>query len=498
MLRRLTPGAGDANALPMLDLRPVGYVIGLLVAMLGLTMLLPMLVDLATGDEHWSVFLECAILTFLTGGFVALSCQTAKGKGLTIQQTFLLTTGVWLTLPLFGALPFLLGDTEARFVDAFFEAMSGLTTTGSTVFAGLETMPKGLLLWRGLLQWLGGIGIIVVAMVFLPELRVGGMQIFRSEGFDTFGKILPRATEISSRISVIYLALTMMCALAYILTGMNAFDATVHAMTTIATGGFANYDASFGAFSGGTEYVAVVFMLLAALPFVRFVQLTAGSAKPLFADSQIRAFFMTAAAIVALIGAWQFFIVGVQTEAGFRKVLFNSVSILTGTGYASADYMLWGSFPVAILFFTGLIGGCAGSTACSIKVFRYQLLFASIRVQLMKIQQPRGVFTPRYQGRRVDEDVLNSVMSFFVFFTVTLGVLAVLLGMTGLDFTTALSGAAAALANIGPGLGDTIGPSGNFADINDAAKWLLSAGMLIGRLELLAVYAILTTQFWRS
>ncbi|WP_127115982.1 TrkH family potassium uptake protein [Shimia sediminis] len=482
----------------MIDLRPVGYVIGLLVAMLGLVMLLPMLVDIVSGDEHWSVFLECAILTFLTGGFVALSCQTAKGKGLTIQQTFLLTTGVWLTLPLFGALPFLLGETEARFVDAFFEAMSGLTTTGSTVFSGLEEMPKGLLLWRGLLQWLGGIGIIVVAMVFLPELRVGGMQIFRSEGFDTFGKILPRATEISSRISVIYLAMTMMCALAYVLTGMNGFDATVHAMTTIATGGFANYDNSFGAFGPGTEYVAVIFMLLAALPFVRFVQLTAGTARPLFQDSQIRAFILTAVGVVGVIWAWQFFVAGVHTEAGIRKAMFNGVSILTGTGYASADYMLWGSFPVAVLFFTGLIGGCAGSTACSIKVFRYQLLFASIRAQLAKVQQPRGVFTPRYQGRRVDEDVLNSVMSFFVFFTVTLGVLAVLLGLTGLDFTTALSGAAAALANIGPGLGDTIGPAGNFAALNDTAKWLLSAGMLIGRLELLAVYAILTTQFWRA
>ncbi|WP_372885132.1 TrkH family potassium uptake protein [Shimia sp.] len=482
----------------MIDLRPVGYVIGLLVALLGLTMLLPMLVDFASGNDHWPVFLESAILTFVTGGFVALSCQTAKGKGLTIQQTFLLTTGVWLTLPLFGALPFLLGETDARFVDAFFEAMSGLTTTGSTVFSGLEELPKGLLLWRGLLQWLGGIGIIVVAMVFLPELRVGGMQIFRSEGFDTFGKILPRATEISSRISVIYLALTMMCALAYLMTGMNGFDATVHAMTTIATGGFANYDASFGAFAGGAEYVAVVFMLLAALPFVRFVQLTAGSAQPLFGDSQIRAFFLTAAAIVAVIGLWQFLVAGVQTEAGIRKVLFNTVSILTGTGYASTDYMMWGSFPVVVLFFTGLIGGCAGSTACSIKVFRYQLLFASIKIQLLQIQQPRGVFTPRYQGRRIDEEVLNSVMSFFVFFTVTMGLLAVVLGLTGLDFTTALSGAAAALANIGPGLGERIGPAGNFASLNDTAKWVLSAGMLIGRLELLAVYAILTTQFWRA
>ncbi len=366
------------------------------------------------------------------------------------------------------------------------------------ILSGLENLPRGLQLWRGLLQWLGGVGIIVVAMVFLPELRVGGMQIFRSEGFDTFGKILPRATEIASRISVIYVALTMVCALTYVVTGMNAFDATVHAMTTVATGGFANYDASFGAFGPMTEYAAVVFMLLAALPFVRFVQLTAGDAAPLFKDTQIRAFFSTAVVLVLVLTGWQMLNSNFSGEENFRKTLFNTVSLLTGTGFASADYMLWGPFPITLLFLTGLIGGCAGSTACSIKIFRYQLLFASIKVQLQRIRTPHGVFTPRYDGRAVSSDVLNSVMSFFVFFIVTMGIVSWGLAMTGLDFTTSVSGAAAALANIGPGLGDQIGPAGNFASLNDSAKWMLSIAMLIGRLELLAVYAILTVQFWRA
>ena len=487
-----------ANAAIMFDLRPVGYVIGLLVTVLGVAMLLPMLVDISQGDGHWPVFAKSMLITVLSGVLMALACANGVREGLTIQQTFLLTTSVWVALPLFGALPFVFGATEARFVDAFFEAMSGLTTTGSTVFSGLETLPKGLLLWRGILQWLGGIGIIVVAMVFLPELRVGGMQIFRSEGFDTFGKILPRATEIASRISVIYLTLTLVCAFSYVLSGMDPFDATVHAMTTIATGGFANYDASFGVFTGGTEYVATVFMLLAALPFVRFVQLSAGSAKPLMQDTQIHAFFGTAVVIVGLIALWNVVQAEELSEVAIRKALFNTVSLLTGTGYASADYMQWGSFAIAVLFFTGLIGGCAGSTACSIKVFRYQLLFASIKSQLRKTRSPHGIFTPRYAGRPVGEDVLNSVMSFFVFFIVTLGLLAVALGMTGLDFITSVSGAAAALANIGPGLGEEIGPAGNFASLNDTAKWLLATAMLIGRLELMAVYAILTVGFWRA
>ena len=355
----------------MVDLRPVGYVVGLMVMALGLAMILPLLVDIAEARGHWSVFAQCSILTVLVGGLVALTCKNGVKAGLTIQQTFLLTTGVWVILPLFGALPFILGDTDLRFVDAFFEAMSGLTTTGSTVLSGLQDLPKGLLLWRGLMQWLGGIGIIVVAMVFLPELRVGGMQIFRTEGFDTFGKILPRATEISSRISVIYLALTLICVMAYMLAGLNAFDATVHAMTTVATGGFANYDASFGDLGGAVEYVAVIFMMLAALPFVRFVQLTSGTAKPLLNDPQVRVFFVTAFGLVLVLVLWQFTQSNANGEIAFRKVLFNTVSILTGTGYASADYMQWGSFPVALLFFVGLIGGCAGSTACSIKIFRY-------------------------------------------------------------------------------------------------------------------------------
>jgi trk system potassium uptake protein TrkH len=292
----------------MVDLRPVGYVVGLMVMTLGLAMLLPMAVDLAEGSGHWTVFAESALLTMLVGGLVSLSCRNAVQEGLTIQQTFLVTTLVWMTLPIFGALPFMMGATEARVVDAVFEAMSGLTTTGATVFTGLETLPKGLLLWRGLLQWLGGIGIIVVAMVFLPELRVGGMQIFRSEGFDTLGKILPRATEISSSISIIYIGITLTCALAYMVTGMDAFDATVHAFTTVATGGFSTYDASFGAFSGSAEWVATVFMILAALPFVRYVQLMSGGAS-ILEDRQVRSFLILIAglSLMTALVLWQRF-----------------------------------------------------------------------------------------------------------------------------------------------------------------------------------------------
>ena len=482
----------------MIDLRPVGYVIGILLALLGGAMVLPFLVDLAEGRGQWMVFAQSAIITGLFGTLLAIACSNGIKEGLTIQQTFLLTTGVWFALPLFGALPFVFGATEARYVDAFFEAMSGLTTTGSTVLSGLETLPKGLLLWRGILQWLGGIGIIVVAMVFLPELRVGGMQIFKAEAFDTLGKILPRATTISIQISFIYVSITMACIVAYFSVGMSAFDATVHAMTTVATGGFSNYDASFAAFPAAVEYVAVVFMILAALPFVRYVQLLNGNQTAVFKDAQVRS-FLTVIFVLVVITALILLSFGqLENETAVRKALFNITSIISGTGYASSDYMQWGSFLVTLFFFIGLIGGCAGSTACSVKIFRYQLVFASVKTQLMKIKSPNGVFVPQYDGRAIDDEVLSSVMSFFTFFLATLGAVAVLLGMTGLDFITSLSAAASALANIGPGLGPEIGPTGNFSGLNDTAKWILSAAMLIGRLELLAVYAILTVQFWRA
>ncbi len=482
----------------MLDFRPVGYVIGLLVAALGVTMIAPLGADMVAGNGHWPVFAQSAILTILTGGLVAGSCANGVTAGLSLRQTFLLTTLVWLSLPLFGAIPFVLGATNADFTDAFFEAMSGLTTTGATVFSGLEALPDGLKLWRGILQWLGGVGIIVVAMVFLPELRVGGMQIFRTEGFDTSGKILPRAGEIASRISVIYLVLTITCAMAYSAFGMSDFDAMVHAMTTVATGGMSNWDASFANYSPAVHYTAIVFMLLAALPFVRYVQLLAGTAKPFFVDPQIRAFLALVLGCSALVAAWVWGRDGGITEPALRHALFNITSIMSGTGYASADYMQWGTFPIVMFFFVGLIGGCAGSTACSVKVFRYQLLFASIKSQMRQIHSPHGMFVPRYNGHAVSADVLNSVMAFFVAFLVSLGLAAMLLGMTGLDFITSVSGAAAALANIGPGLGAEIGPAGNYAGINDTAKWILALTMLVGRLEIMAVLTILSVQFWRQ
>ncbi|ABD54776.1 TrkH family potassium uptake protein [Jannaschia sp. CCS1] len=482
----------------MFDLRPVGYVLGLLVFTLGVTMVIPLGADVWAGNGHWGAFAEAAAVTIVTGIFLTLACANGVTEGLSIQQTFFLTTGVWLVLPLFGALPFIFGEPGARVVDAVFEAMSAMTTTGSTVITDLDNLPVGVNLWRGLMQWFGGIGIIVVAMVFLPELRVGGMQIFRSESFDTMGKILPRAGEIASRITVIYLGLTIACGLAYLAVGMAPFDAAMHALTTLSTGGFSNYNASFGAFQGPAEYVAAVFMILASLPFVRYIQLVAGTAKPILVDTQIRAYLGIIVLLTIVFTVYRLVVSGDSIEHGVREGVFNVTSIISGTGYSSTNYELWGPAAPVMFFFIGLIGGCAGSTSCSIKVFRYQLLFASISTQVRRIYAPHGIFEPKFEGRPVAEEVISSVMAFFVLFFVLLGIIAVLLGLTGLDVVTSISGAATALGNIGPGLGDIIGPSGNFAPLNDTAKWILTAAMLVGRLELMAVLVLFTATFWRA
>jgi trk system potassium uptake protein TrkH len=481
----------------MIDLRPVGYVIGLLVAALGVTMLAPMALDFASGDDNGWAFLESAIVTVLFGGLLALACANGVGKSLTIQQAFLLTTGVWAVAPAFGALPFILGAPEARFVDAYFEAMSGVTTTGSTVFVGLDTLPMGTNLWRGILQWLGGLGIIIVAMLFLPVMKVGGMQFFRSEGFDTLGKVLPRALDISAALLRIYIAMTLIFAVVYYALGMSGFDAVVHGLTTISTGGFSTRDHSFAEFQGAPEYAAALFMVLASVPFIRFVQLIQGNVRPLFVDVQIRAYVRW---ILYATGAIAVFLVagGAEIEPTVREAFFNVISTFSGTGYSSTDVTVWGSFPFVILLLVGAIGGCTASTGCSIKVFRYLVLFEAIKSQIRQMYSPNMVTIPTLEGRRIEADVINSVILLFSLFILTFGTISVLLAMTGLEMRTAITAAWTSVFNIGPAFGPEVGPTGAMNAFPDSAKWLMSFGMLLGRLEMVSVLVIFTARFWRA
>ncbi len=481
----------------MLDLRPVSYVIGLLVAVLGATMFAPMALDLARGDPEWETFLQAGVVTLVTGVFVAFASANGVSKGINIRLAFLLTTGVWVALPAFGAIPFIIGETKLSLSDAVFEAMSGMTTTGATVIEGLETHSMGILLWRGILQWLGGLGIVIVAMIFLPVMKVGGMQFFQSEGFDTSGKALPRALDIAKGLLVIYIVLTLMCAGAYYVAGMDAFNSVVHSFTTVATGGFSTADASFGAFPGAPQYVGALFMFLASVPFIRLLQAMRGDIKPFFRDSQLRTYLLWTAYAVALIVVFRTSLLGEFSEPMFRETLFNTVSVFSGTGYVDGDMLSWGSFPLAILFCVGAIGGCSGSTGCSIKVFRYQILLRAMATQIRKMYSPSRVVPVRFEGRTVSKSVLDSIILLFSCFILSFGVLIVLLSMTGITFLSAVTAAWTSIFNIGPIFGAEVPVSGAIHGFPDSAKWLMTFGMLIGRLEIVSVFVLFLPRFWR-
>ncbi len=481
----------------MPTLRPILLVNGLMLSTLGLTMLVPALLDAVVGDTDWEVFLAGAFITCFVGAGLIFSSRGGQ-REINQRQAFLLTTSSWLVLPAFGALPFAFSALDLGYADSFFEAMSGLTTTGSTVIVGLDLAPPGILMWRAILQWLGGIGIVVTAIAILPMLRIGGMQLFRMESADQSEKILPRAAQITGAIGGIYLALTAACVLAYWLAGMNGFEAVVHAMTTIATGGFSTSDASLGHFdSAAVDYLAAFFMIVGSLPFLLYFQVLRGRPLALWRDSQVRGFLAVLAVALIMVIAHRVLTSDVALAEAIRHATFNVTSILTGTGYSTTDYGEWGDFVVVVLFFAMFIGGCAGSTSCGIKVFRFQILLATLRVQLSQLLRPHGVTIARFNREPIPEAVMHSVTSFFFVFAASFGILAMILAAQGLEFMTAVSGAATALANVGPGLGEVIGPGGNFASLPDSAKWTLAFAMLLGRLELFTVLVLFTPAFWR-
>ena len=482
----------------MREYRAVFLVNGVLLLILGVAMLVPALLDAWAGHPDWQVFLAAAFLTGFVGAALAISCW-GSGENLQLRQAFVLTTTVWVTTPAFGALPFVFADLDLSYTDAFFEAMSGITTTGSTVISDLEYAPPGILIWRALLQWMGGIGIIVTAVAILPLLQVGGMQLFRLESSDASDKVLPRTAQIAGAISIIYLSLSMICAFVYWAAGMPAFEAAAHSMSTIATGGFSTSDLSIGVYDSALiDYTAVVFMIIGSLPFLLYFQTLRGQPLALWQDSQVRWFFSILVAAVGCMVLYQVGENGLPIDKAMRYTVFNVTSILTGTGYTTDDYGQWGGFAVVMFFFVMFIGGCAGSTSCGIKIFRFQVLYAAARSQMSRLLQPHGVFVANFNRRPIPESVMDSVMSFFFLFILSFAVMAVALSFMGLDFITAVSGAGTAIANVGPGLGNVIGPSGTFAPLPDMAKWLLALGMLLGRLEVLTVLVLFTRAFWRS
>ena len=482
----------------VIDLRPVLFVVGLLLSALAGVMLIPAIVDIILGYPDWRAFVFAAAATLFVGGALAFATYTEKPR-LGLRQAFLVTAVCWLSATIFAALPFTLMSVPLSYTDAFFEAMSGITTTGSTVMIGLDHAPPGILLWRALLQWMGGIGIIVTAVAVLPMLQVGGMQLFRMESSSRTDKALPRAAPLAGWIGIIYASMTGIWAILLWVAGMSPFDALTHAMTTIATGGFATSDQSIGAYSQPMiHWIITLGMIAGSLPFVLYLQAVRGRSRPLLEDMQVRWFLGTLGFVIVGLTVAQVVFLDQDAGRALRLGAFNATSIMTGTGYVTDEYDRWGSFAPAVFFVIMFIGGCAGSTTCGIKIFRFQILFAAAGAQLKRLVQPHGVFIAYYNRKPISSDVVESVMTFSLVYAAGFATLTIALSVLGLDFLTAASGAATAISNVGPGLGDVIGPSGTFAALPATAKWLLAAGMLFGRLEFFTILVLFVPSFWRS
>jgi trk system potassium uptake protein TrkH len=480
------------------NLRAAIHVSAVFATWLAALMLVPALADLYYGNPDWVVF---AISSAVIAALAIIIAAATRGirPAYSTRFAFLQVNLLWLTFAVAGAVPFVESSLQMSLADAFFESMSGITTTGSTVISGLDGLPPGLLLWRSILQWVGGLGVIALGLFILPYLRIGGTSVFRLESSDRYDRPFSRMSTFASSIIGIYLASTLLCAVLYAMTGMTGFDAVNHAMTTVSTGGYSTHDDSFAHFpSLATQWVAIVFMLIGATPFTALVVLMLRGRLDTFRDNQVVVMLAYALGLSALVAIYLDVTHAEELALGIEHAVFNIVSLITTTGYANYDYLQWGPFAIAIVFMATFLGGCSGSTSGGVKTYRWIALYGIMRRALDRFIYPNAVASVRSGRDIVDEETLDIVLLFFTAFILLWSLLTVALTLTGTDFITAMSGILTALANVGPGLGPVIGPAGNFAPLPDMAKWILSFAMLLGRLEIFTVLVLLSPAFWRE
>lgn len=480
-------------------LGPTLLILGAILNILALFMLVPLALSITYNSDNQLAFFSSAAITSLVGIVFLLIGKKSRLDFMQPRQVFLITTSAWTGVSLFSALPFILIDHPLSLADAVFEAVSGVTSTGSSVMAGLDSLPKDILLWRSMLNWIGGVGIIGMAIAILPFLRVGGMRLFKTESSDWSDKAMPRAQSLMAMIIYCYLLLSLICCLAFWLAGMDFFNAVNHAMTTVSTGGFSTSDSSFAQFDSLLiHWIAIIFMLAGAFPFVLFVRLLVNKKFIVFKDTQVRGLLWVVAVTTLLLTAQLILTNQMDPLRALTMACFNLVSVITTTGFASGDYQLWGPLALIIFFFATFIGGCSGSTTGGIKVFRLQIFGGLVKEQIMTAIHPRAIISRRYNNRLISSEIIASSISYMFLMTACLVTIAVILALTGLDLVTSFTGAATAVMNVGPGLGPIIGPAGNFSTLSDTAKWALSAGMLLGRLEFLTILVLFTPAFWRA
>ena len=481
----------------MSNYKTVFFTLGLLQIILGLSMIIPIIAQILYNETD-AGFIGSGLISIVFGMLFFLS-NLDHDKKINLQQAFVLTSLSWLSIAVFGSLPFIFSKLDLSITDAFFESMSGITTTGSTIITNLDVAPKGILLWRAMLQWLGGIGIIIMAITLMPIMNVGGMQLFKISSSDTTEKVMPKTKEIAIRLILIYSCLTTLCLIIYKICGMNLFDSFTHSMTTIATGGFSNYNESIGYFKNPyIEITSIFFILCGSIPFIVYLKFLNGERSIFKSDTQIKGFLKILFISILILFLYLSLINKSFTEISFLSVSFNVISILTGTGYVTDNFSNWGNFPLIFFLILMFIGGCAGSTSCGIKIFRVQILYEFFSNQIKKIIYPHGIFNLKYGKQNINNKFMSSVITFIYLYVVIFFIVTALLSVSGLDLITSISAAATSISNVGPGLGDNIGPNGNFSSLSDYSKWILSFAMILGRLELFAILVLFIPSFWRK
>ena len=482
----------------MFNFKPIALVGGTVICTVGFLLFIPLVTEIIYQTESWQSYAVPILIYLIVGGSLVITNRNVELK-ISIKEAFLITTLSWMLLSILCAVPFIYAQSSLSIVDSIFESMSGITTTGATILINIDELPKGILIWRALLQWLGGIGIVVIALIILPFLRIGGMQLFHLEGDDPYEKFLPKISSVVSKIIIVYFTLTSLLITLYYFNGMNLFDAIAHSFTTISTGGFSTHDESFAYFqSNSVLIIAIIFMIIGSIPFLLLAQTTFTNIFNIIKDHQVRLFLMILIISITMI---YFFARNYIDGNMFKKlstISFNTISIISGTGYVSDDFENWGNYASILFLFLMFIGGCAGSTTGGLKIFRFQILFKYIILHLKKMLQPHMVIAAQFNGKKVPDSTYESVMTFFFVYIVTFAISALLLSFSGMDFLTCISAAASAISNVGPGLGDIIGPEGNYSTLDDYSKVVLIVTMFLGRLEMLTIIILFLPSFWKN
>lgn len=475
--------------------QPVLMISGYFISVLGLAMLVPAGVDIYYTQTNWSYFITASIISLFIGLSLFLA-NNNKIKNITQQQGYLLTCISWFSVALLASLPFILyGSSPA---DAVFEAASGISTTGASIYADVESLPRSILLWRALLNGLGGVGIVIFAIALLPFLGIGGMQIFQRENSDVNEKFMPKISYIAKRIILVYIILNLLCLSSLKLAGMSWFDAVCHALATVATGGMSTKNASVGAFnSASIEWTITLFMFLGAIPLTFYHSVWATKSLHSLRSSQVAAFIKILGFYIICVTLWLWSDGIYDFSTALRQAAFNITSIVTSTGFVSCDYLKWSVFAGTIFIIFALTGGCTGSTAGSIKIFRWQVVFAYLKKALITTTEPNRLVPIKVGQSNISNEVTVSIFTFLAIYSLSIAVLTVLVSICGFDFVTSFSAVIACMTNSGPGIGDIIGPSGNYSSLTDTAKYILAFAMIFGRLEVMTVIVIFTKNFWK-